>query len=197
MDILGKQGEEASERLDRVENQIQKLDSHLSAVDNALQDFVDNYSRILEDEIAYHEDELQELKRVVNESSDKDEDIQRIERRVDNLQSQIKHQEEQLDQVIGSDLEKTFSELVTGLKNVKSTVQDTKADVKELEKRVDDVESEVLVEVTNRDFDFEKKLDKREYEEREGELEEEVKKLRASVLFLADELDKKDEIEVE
>jgi len=59
------------------------------------------------------------------------------------------------------------------------------------------MESELVVEINNRDFDFEKKLDKREYESREEKLEEQVRKLRTSVRFLADELDKEDEIEIE
>jgi len=47
------------------------------------------------------------------------------------------------------------------------------------------MESELVVEINNRDFDFEKKLDKREYESREEKLEEQVRKLRTSVRFFS------------
>lgn len=197
MDLLGKQGEEASERLDRVENQLGKLESHLNAVDTALQDFVDNYSKILEDEIGFHEEEILRLREVVSQNVGEEKDIERLEGRLNAVEKRLDNHEEKVEQIIGSDLEKTFSDLTNGIKNARATMKDTKSRVKDLEKRLDDLESELLVEINNRDFDFEKKLDKREYEEREDKLEEEVKKLRASVIFLADELDKKDEIEVE
>lgn len=197
MDLLGKQGEKASERLDRVEQKIQQLDSHLNAVDNALQDFVDNYSRVLEDELDYHESEIIELRRALEGSSENQEKTGELETRLNRLESRLNKHEQKVEAMIGSDLEKTFSELVESVKGVKSMMRNTRKDVGELEERIDDVESELMVEINNRDFDFDKKLDKREFEDREEELEEEVKKLRASVIHLADELDERDEIEVE
>lgn len=197
MDLLGKQGEEASERLNNVEQKIQQIDSHLNAVDNALQDFVDNYSRILEDELDYHESEIIEIRKALENSSKKKKKTGKIERRLNKLEKRLSTHEQRTEHLIGSDLEKTFSELVNGVKNVKSMIRNTRSDVKELGERVDDIESELVVEINNRDFDFDKKLDKRDYEDREERLEEEIKKLRASVIFLADELDKRDEIEVE
>ena len=197
MDLLGKQGEEASERLNNVEKKIQKIDSHLNAVDNALQDFVDNYSQILEDELDYHESEIIQLRKTIENSSEDQEKTEKLERRLNKIEKRLNSHEERIENLIGSDLEKTFSELVDGVKNVKGMINHTQTDLKDLNERVDDIESEVMVEINNRDFDFDKKLDKREYEDREDRLEEEVKKLRASVIFLADELDKEDEIEVE
>lgn len=197
MDLLGKQGEEASERLNNVEQKIQQIDSHLNAVDNALQDFVDNYSQILEDELDYHESEILQLRKAIENSSEDQEKTEKLKRRLNKIEKRLNNHENRIENLIGSDLEKTFSELVDGVKNVKGMINHTQTDIEELEERVDDVESELMVEINNRDFDFEKKLDKREYEDREDRLEEEVKKLRASVVFLADELDKEDEIEVE
>ena len=197
MDLLGKQGEEASERLNNVEQKIQQIDSHLNAVDNALQDFVDNYSQILEDELDYHESEILQLRKAIENSSEDQEKTDNLERRLNKIEKRLNNHEKRIENLIGSDLEKTFAELVDGVKNVKGMINHTNTDLKDLNERVDDVESELMVEINNRDFDFEKKLDKREYEDRAKRLEEEVKKLRTSVLFLADELDKEDEIEVE
>lgn len=197
MDLLGKQGEEASERLNNVEEKIQKIDSHLSAVDNALQDFVDNYSQILEDELDYHESEIVQLRKALNNSSDKKDKADKLERRLDRVEKRLNNHENRIKDLIDSDLDKTFSDLAKGIKNVKEMLGNANSDIQSLEGRVEDIESELLIEMNNRDFDFEKKLDKREFESREAELEEEVKKLRTSVLFLADELDKEDEIEVE
>lgn len=197
MDLLGKQGEEASERLNNVEQKIQKIDSHLNAVDNALQDFVDNYSQILEDELDYHESEIIQLRKALENSSDDQEKTERLKRRLNKIEKRLDDHENRIEDMLDSDLEKTFSDLVEGIKNVKKMINHTQDDISDLEERVEDVESELMVEINNRDFDFEKKLDKREYEDRETKLEEEIKKLRTSVLFLADELDKEDEIEVE
>jgi len=197
MDLLGKQGEEASERLNNVEQKINQIDSHLNAVDNALQDFVDNYSQILEDELDYHESEILQLRKAIETSSEDQEKTEKLERRLNKIEDRLNNHEKRIKDLIDSDLENTFSELIKGVKNVKDMISHTRTDMKDLEERVDDVESELMVEINNRDFDFEKKLDKREYEDREDRLEEEVKKLRTSVVFLADELDKEDEIEVE
>jgi chromosome segregation ATPase len=197
MDLLGKEGEEASERLDKVENKILQIDSHLNAVDNALQDFVDNYSQVMEDELDHHESEILQLRKAIENSSEDQEKTEKLKRRLNKIEKRLNNHEDRIEDLIGSDLEKTFSELVDGVKNVKNMINSTQKEMKDLEERVEDVESELVVEINNRDFDFEKKLDKREYEDREDRLEEEVKKLRASVVFLADELDKEDEIEVE
>jgi chromosome segregation ATPase len=197
MDLLGKQGEEASERLNNVEQKIQQIDSHLNAVDKALQDFVDNYSQILEDELDYHESEILQLRKAIEKNSEDQERTDKLEKRLNKIEKRLDNHEKRIDKIIDSDLEKTFSDLVDGIQNVKNMINNTESDLEKLGERVDDVESELMVEINNRDFDFEKKLDKREYEEREDRLEEEVKKLRASVIFLADELDREDEIEVE
>jgi len=82
MDLLGKQGEQASERLNNVEEKIQQIDSHLSAVDNALQDFVDNYSKLLEGELDQHDSEINQLWDAIEDTSDNEETTERLERRL-------------------------------------------------------------------------------------------------------------------
>jgi|GEM_PF-533365 chromosome segregation ATPase len=197
MDLLGKQGEQASERLNNVEEKIQQIDSHLSAVDNALQDFVDNYSKLLEGELDQHDSEINQLWDAIEDTSDNEETTERLERRLKKIEKRLDNHDKKMKNLIGLDLKKFFSEITGGVKSAKKTVKDTEKDLTDLEQRVEDMESELVVEINNRDFDFEKKLDKREYESREEKLEEQVRKLRTSVRFLADELDKEDEIEIE
>lgn len=197
MDLLGKKGEEATETLQEFDQRLEKLESHLNAVDNALQDFVDNYSRILEEQIDYHDDELQELRKVINSEDEEEKKIERLEKRMHRFEKRLDEQEKELRSVVETDLETSISDVVDSLKQTRSFMTTTRDRIKKLEDRVDELEGELYVEINNRDFDFDKKLDKRDYEEREKKLEEEVKKLKASVHTLADQLDSRDDIEIE
>jgi len=197
MDLLGKQGENAVEKINELEQRLNKLESHLDAVDSGLQDFVDNYSRMLEDELQYQEDEIMELRHLVHESDDNEEGIEKIGNRLDSIESRLTNQEEKIEELIGSDLEKSISEMVDYIKQTRRVMKDTSEKVEKLEERIDGIEGEIYTEINRRDFEFDEKLDEEKFRKRESELEEEIRKLRTSVVFLADELDKKDRIEVE
>lgn len=201
MDILGRKAEQAEEEIQTVEQKIDKLESHLNAVDSALQDFVDNYSSLMEQELDVHEDEILRLQEIIEQNVGDEETIKDIQEELDErtseLEEKIENQQEELEALLNSDLEKNLATLIEEFGRVKDLISGHKQKLFDLEDRVDDIESELLVEVNNRDFDFDQKLDKREFEDEKEYLEEEVKKLRASVNVLAEELDKKDDIEVE
>ncbi len=197
MDLLGKQGENAVQRIRELENRLDNIESHLDAVDSGLQDFVDNYSRMLEEELQYQEDEMMELQKVVRENMDNESQIEKLENKIDNISSRLSKQEEEIQGLIGSDLEKNLSEMIKSVKRTRKVMHSTSEKVNGLEERLDQLESELYTEINKRDFEFDEKLDEDEFEERESELEKQIKKLRTSVVFLADELDKKDEVEVE
>lgn len=197
MDLLGKKGEEATETLEEFDERLGKLESHLNAVDSALQDFVDNYSRILQEQLDYHDDEILKIQEIIEESKSDEERIDRIEKRIRKMDNRLSKQEKELKNVVETDIGSSISDVVESLKQTRSFMKTTRDRIQSLEKHVDELEGELYVEMNNRDFDFEKKLDRREYEKREEKLEQEVKKLRASVHTLADQLDSRDDIEIE
>ncbi|MFB6199972.1 MAG: hypothetical protein ABEJ83_03770 [Candidatus Nanohaloarchaea archaeon] len=195
MDVLGKKGEEASEELLKVENRMKQLESHIDAVDSALSDFKSEIQMILEDEFQYQEQEISELK----EALKTEEEIEELERRVEKLESVQEEQKEEIEDLTRSvsSVEEGVKDMVSTTRSSRSLIQKLSDRIKELDNRLNDVEGELVMETTNRDFDFEKKLDERDYKEDKKSFEEEFSKLRASINVLADELGKKDDIEVE
>lgn len=197
MDLLGKQGEEASEKTERLEKRLGKAESHLKAVDAALQDFADNYQGFLTDELDYQEQEISRLQSLVERIDEEDSKIEEVEKRLDRLDSRLTNHEKKVEQLISCDLEETFSVITKEFKQTKNLIRGFRKRLDGLENKMDDIESEFMIEINNREFDFDKKLDKREFNDREKKLEKEISKLRSSVTFLADQLDEKDSIELE
>lgn len=191
MDLFG-DGEKENERFEELESRLESLESHLEAVDSALQDFTDDYSRILEEELDYQEQELEALRKRVEASETKE-----LENRVLELERRLSNLETDFDQVVGLDLEESLSDVVDEIKGVRRFMNSMRKRVSEAEEKVEDVENELMIEINNRDYDFENKVDERRFEEENDEIREELKKLRASVNFLADELDSKEEIELD
>lgn len=188
----GGDNEEKKQRFQEMESRLDSLESHLEAVDSALQDFTDNYSRILEEELDYQEQELDALRQQIDERGDSE-----VEERVSRLEERLSSLERSFEELVGEDLSRSISEVVDEIRDVRRFMQSTKDRVSEVEEKVEDVESELMIEINNRDFDFEKKLDERRFEEETGSIREELNKLKASVSYLADELDSSDEIEIE
>ena len=187
MDLLGKKGEEAVERISRLESSVEDINSHLKAVDSALQDFTDNYQQIIFEELEFQKKELKEIENVAGT-------LPGIEERVDRVEEKTEENSEKIEDI---EVEEVLMDILEEIKKSREMMGDFRQRMDGFEKKVDDLESEFLVEINNRDFDFEKKLNKREFESKEKELTEDIKKLRASVIALADELDKRDEIKVD
>lgn len=189
MDILGRQGEEALENVDHVSRKIQSLESHLDAVDSALHDFMDGSRELLANEYEMERRELAELNRVSRQEAELEEDI---EERLASLEAQQNRIEGMLDQLVDSGLLESISAVREEVNRIGARLQE----VEDLRERVNEVENELVLEINSRDFEFDKKLDKKEFEKEKRELTEEIRKLRSSVNVLADELDRKEEVEV-
>lgn len=193
MDILGKQGKQAEEEVTQLRQEVGQLESHLDAVDNAFQDFQTDVQRILNEELQFQEDEVMEIKKALRQQDDIDDLGDRvfsIESRLDDLESNVKD-------FLESDIHKSLKDMTQSVKSTRSFMHNLEDRLDSLENRIDKIEGEMVMELNNRDFDFEKKLDKRKHEEDTERLEDEIKKLRASINILADQIDEKDKIEVE
>ncbi len=202
MDLSGILGSDKPDRQRELENQIQQmserqesLSSQADALDSALQDLMEDLGTDLAEELRRHRDEMNEIKEMLEMTAP--------EHRVQELEQRLDSQSSKINDIHDKGLLDTLSELATQVRKTRDDMEgfrdrtdDLEKRMNELERRMEQVEGEFSVEVENRDFDFEKKLDRREFKDEKQETREEIAKLRASVNFLADELNKKDELEV-
>ncbi len=204
MDLLGKKGEEAWEDLERVSEQLEDVESHLYAVDQALQDFMEQSEHILEQTYRFEEKEVESLERVREEEEQDIEGLEsKLESRLSRLEDSIEHlrtKQAENRKKIETIME---SELLDIIERVRKMINDTnrrynrlRDGLESLEQRINEVENDLVLEINSREFDFGRKLDRSEYEQESDDMWNEIKKLRASVNMLADELDKKGEINV-
>lgn len=191
MDLLGKKGEEAVEDIGAVEERIQSLEKHLDAVDSALQDFVDNYQHVLEGELDYQEEELRRLRELVRreDENDSSEEIDELSGRIRKLENRVSRMEENTNE--------RLEKMIYIMRQIRGEIRSSKEHTSEIEEDLKSLENEFYVHKNNRAYDFEKKLDKREYQKENEELKDEISKLRASVSALADEVDPEDDIQIE
>lgn len=190
MDILGKEGEKAQENIKHLSEELGKLESHLNAVDAALQDFVDRFQQLESDEQSFLRDELEQLESL----ADRDDEIEKLRKRVNNLEKRQQANDRKLEKLYDSGLMDTIETLRSAAKSSKKVSQGVRSDLRSLEERVDELEGNFLLEVNKRDYDFGQKLDVKEFEKEKDAIINEIKKLRASVNILADEIDEKDSI---
>ncbi|WP_414836942.1 hypothetical protein [Candidatus Nanohalococcus occultus] len=187
MDLLGKQAEEAKQGVQQVSDQIDQLESHLNAVDSALQDYMENSGAVLNADLKVEESQTTEIDREKTE-------IQRLESKIDEMSEQMsriqKHQRkntEMIKQITDSQLLDTIQKVRKLVNTSNKRFYNLQSDFTDLEDRLNELENDFVMEVNSREFDFEKKLDARKFKEERKEVREELSKLRASVNFLADD----------
>jgi len=196
MDPLGKKGEAAIKRLKKLEQRIEKSESHLKGLDSALQDFGDKYESTVLEELAYHKKELEELRKISDKINTTKDSQKELEEKTKVLESRLNKQEDKLDNLIESDLTENFSKITEELKKTRDRIEEFENRLENVEESVDQLESEFLVEINNREFDFGKKIDERAYKKDRDQTRTEIAKLKAAVNALADDMDK-DEIEID
>lgn len=204
MDILGKKGEEAKENVTQVSEQLNNLESHLSAVDTALQDFMESSNSIMNDSFQLEEDEIREIGNVESDVEDERTDIEELEGQIENLQSQVQRMAEvqmknkkRLQAIMDSELLEIVGRIRKLINTTNKRYYDLKDAIEDIDQRMNELENDFVLEVNSREYDFERKVDQNDYEMRNQDIKEELAKLRTSVNVLADEMDKKEDIEVD
>lgn len=197
MDPLGKKGEEAFEGVQNVSQRLEQLESHLKAVDSALQDFMDDSQEFLQREYNIEQRELEKLEEVAEKVSGDEEVMESVDERLDKLERRQRKMEKKVDKILDNELMSAIGRVTDTIKKINRASRDLRNDLNQLESRIDEVENDLMVEANKRDYDFDQKLDKSEFEAEKVELMDEIRKLRASVNVLADELDQKNAIEVD
>ncbi|MFB6291969.1 MAG: hypothetical protein ABEI58_01085 [Candidatus Nanohaloarchaea archaeon] len=197
MDILGKKGEEAFENVEDVSQELQNLSSHLDAVDSALQDFMQQSQQLLHQEHGLEESDIRELEDIADRVSSEDREIDTLYDRIEELQELQRSNERRIDKLFSSDMMQYLEDMNTAVKSIRKSVSNLRSDIRDIEERVNELENNFVLEVNKRDYDFEQKLDESEYRSREKKIMNEINKLRASVNVLAEDLDRKNDIEID
>lgn len=197
MDLLGKQGEQALDGVENLSEKLHRIENHLEAVDSALQDFMDTSSKIREEESSLQESELQKIEEILREQAVDDKEIEHLRKKVKRLGKRQTEMNAKLEKIVDTGLLKTLDDLKSSITTANRASRKLRSDLNQLEERVDEIENETLLELNKREYDFQQKLDEKKFEEETDDIYNELKKLRASVHFLADELDKKDEVKIE
>lgn len=197
MDPLGKKGEQAFEGVQNLSNRLEEVESHLSALDSALQDFQDSSQQLMREQQEYERSELEQIEDIAEETVEERESIEELETRISHLEDSQRENARKIEEILESELLSTISRVRDLISKTEKKSQRMRQDLTDLESRVEELETELVLEMNKRDYDFQQKLDAKEFESEKAAMMEEIRKLRASVNVLADELDKKDEIEVE
>ncbi len=197
MDILGKQGEEALENVEEVNQEMQKLSSHLDAVDSALQDFMQQSQELLHQEHGLEQSEIRQLEDIAQRVSSEDAEIDTLYDRIEELEDMQRRNKRRIDKLFNSDLMQYLEDMNTAVKGIRKSISNLRSDIRDIEDRVNELENNFVLEVNSRDYDFEQKLDESEYKSREKKIMNEINKLRASVSVLAEDLDRKNDIEID
>lgn len=191
MDLLGKQAEEAKEGVENVSEQVEKLESHLNAVDSALQDYIGNSGAVLNADLNVEQSQTREIDREKSE-------IERLESKMEDLSDQMdrvrEHQRkntEMIQQITESELVDTIEKVRKLVNTSNKRFYSLQSDFRDLEQRLNELENDFIMEVNSREFDFEKKVDQRTFKEEMEEVRAGLNKLRASVSIMAEETDKK------
>lgn len=206
MDLFGQKGEKAAAEAQELEEQIQSLQSHVNAMDNALQDFESRFDSLQQSIPEGLEGDVDQNKRDLN-------DLERIFRRLSRIQSK---QNEKLRQL--NDSKKSIEDEIAGLnqqlKNRKSDSQSLEQRVSrlesqiedqdrevfdrldEIESRVDEIEEQFILDSNRQEWDLDSKVEESKFKNRTKEINKELSKLRTSVNSIADEVNA-EKVEIE
>ncbi|MFB6100573.1 MAG: hypothetical protein ABEK16_04840 [Candidatus Nanohalobium sp.] len=185
MDVLGKEGEQAAEAVQNLSQRLEDLESHLNAVDSAVQDNSETTRELAQknrQRVAEIEEMLVELTEI-QKNSMKEIDVEdgkeaRLEKKVDALKEKLRRMKENQEE-IETRLEKLDRQLNRKMGKI--------------EKKVFRTEDELTQEIelnTGRIGDLsDVKVDRKTHEDDIQELKKDISKLRTSVNALATELE--------
>lgn len=199
MDLLGQKSGSVSEEQEEASRKLQDVESHVNALDNALSDFQSRVEQT-ESRIQEAEQTLENMKsdldnRVENNQS-RIRDLEKVFRRLSKLQTRNKKRLKDLED-LNSRMGESFLTLKETIEVQGRRAETVEERVEALTEKVEELESEFVLDVNRQDWDIDQKLDVNRFKNREKEVNRELSKLRTSINALADELDAEDEIRVD
>ncbi|MFP4229665.1 MAG: hypothetical protein ACLFRK_00820 [Candidatus Nanohaloarchaea archaeon] len=186
MDILGKKGEEASKNLRDVADAVEGLDSHLNALDNAVQHHDQQLDQIVEN--LRREEEFLEH---IEHNRSRIGKLRKLFKRFASMQSNYF---EKVDEN-SSKLEK-LSRIDSRTSRMKQRQDELFEELEALTQKVNEIENEFILDENRQEWDINSKVGESEFKDHRKKMEQELSKLRTSINTLAEEIDE-EEIEVE
>lgn len=206
MDLLGQKGEEAAENTEHLEEQIQSLQSHVNAMDNALQEFESrfnsleqNFSEGLQEDVEKNKRDLAELENIFRRlskiQSEQNKRLRQLNDGKDEVGNEISALKQQLknEQANSQSLENRISKIEQRINNQDRKIFDR---VEALEEKVDEIEEQFILDSNRQEWDLGSKVEESQFENRTKKIDREISKLRTSINSLADEVDAED-VEIE
>ena len=202
MDLLGQKGEEAAENSEHLEEQIQSLQSHVNAMDNALQEFESrfnslqqNFSGGLKEDVEENKRELEDLENIFRRlskiQSEQNKRLRQLNDSKDDVGNEISVLKQQLknEQNNSQNLEKRISKIEQTIDNQDRKIFER---VKALEEKVGDIEEQFILDSNRQEWDIDSKVEKSLFKNRTKKIDRELSKLRTSINSLADEVNAED-----
>lgn len=181
MDFLGKEGEKAADAVQSLSKRIEDLESHLNAVDNAVQDLTEE-SRETDLKIAEdNKERLRNLERIVMRLADLQEESLRETKSEKGKELTLESKVDALDQ---------------RLRRTREKQEDIQDKQELLEKKIFDVEDGLKEEVEINKGSIDTKVDSSKFKSEVEDIEEEISRLKTSINALASDFDD-DKIRVE
>lgn len=193
MDPLGKKGEKALEGIENVSMRLEELESRINALDSAMQDFMENSKKFMENETRIDAEEVERLENLSSDFVDE----QRFENRIDNLETSLNRFKTKMERQMFPELINVISELGDQISKNKRSNRKFRKDLSDLDNKIETIENSFVVEDNRVEYDLQKKVNQREFEKENEKLREEIRKMRASINILAEEMDEKDKLEIE
>lgn len=194
MDILGKKGEEASEDVNAVADAVEDLNSHMNAIDNAVQHHDSQLDQIVEN--LRREEEFLEH---IEDNSKQLKELRKFFKKFASVQSKYIERVDVLDSEL-SETNDNVSRANTRISKLENRQEALFDEVEDLKDRLNEIESEFILDTNRQEWDIESKLDESEFEERFGshrnKVRNELSKLRTSINDISEKIDS-DEIEIE
>jgi chromosome segregation ATPase len=183
MDILGKKAEQASEEVESVVEAVEGLNSHLNALDNAVQQHDKELDQIVEN-LRREEQFLQNIE--FNRS--RVEKLKKLFRQFAKVQSSYIENVDVIDSEV-SDNKKNISHLESRVSKLENRQEAIFEEIEELKQKIDEVESDFLVRKNSTEIDVDSKVDDSEFEEHRDEVDRKISMLRASINDISDKVE--------
>lgn len=199
MDLLGQKGEQAVENTEYLGEQIQSLQSHVNAMDNALQEFESrfnsmqqNFSDGLEENIDKNKRDIGDLENILRRlskiQSEQNKRIRRLNDSKDELENEISALKQQLknEKSNSQNLEKRIADIEQKIDNQDRKIFER---VEALEEKVGKIEEQFILDSNRQEWDIDSKVEKSRFENRTKKIDVELSKLRTSINSVANEID--------
>lgn len=199
MDILGSDGEEALERTEQIHEQIESrfrsLESRLDDIERRMEsNQEEQIKEIIQDEMDIDREQMARIGSLEDRKVDNRE-LSELETRTEKLENVQKSVVSKIGKILDEEFIDTIGNVGEKIERLERSSLDLEEGLEDLDERVDELENKTMVEMNKREYDFDRKIDRSEFEEEKDILMEEIKKLRASLNVLAEEIDGKDVLE--